>query len=161
MVNGTLIWYYHICTRQVWFMGHAIEPEQEDERVRYGKTLSEIVFRRVGTREVSIDNRIKIDLVKGGVIMEVKKSSKYEKASLMQLAYYLYYLKKEKGISVKGVLLFPEERRRVNVSLDENLEREIERVIDDVKAILNMPVPPPPVKKRYCRKCAFRYLCWA
>ncbi|HIP42776.1 MAG TPA: Dna2/Cas4 domain-containing protein, partial [Aquifex aeolicus] len=23
-VNGTLVWYYHICKREVWLIGHGI-----------------------------------------------------------------------------------------------------------------------------------------
>ncbi|MFZ8834143.1 MAG: Dna2/Cas4 domain-containing protein [Candidatus Caldipriscus sp.] len=29
MVNGTLIWYSYICEREVWFIGHWIEPPQD------------------------------------------------------------------------------------------------------------------------------------
>ena len=47
---------------------------------------------------------------------EIKKSSRFEKVAIMQLAFYLYRLK-EKGISVEGELLIPKERRKVPIKL--------------------------------------------
>ncbi len=161
MVNGTLVWYYYICKRQVWLMGHSIEPEKENPLLAYGRTLTEIVFSRYRVRERNVDNRIKLDIVKNSVVMEIKKSSRYERASYMQLAFYLYYLEKYKGIRTEGVLVFPEERKRIKVRLDDDLRKEIERAIEEVKEIIRSPIPPAPQKVRYCSKCAFRHLCWS
>jgi hypothetical protein len=38
-VNGTLIWYYYICKRQVWLMAHALVPDQEDDNIRQGRDI--------------------------------------------------------------------------------------------------------------------------
>ncbi len=49
--------------------------------------------------------------------MKLKKSSKFEEASKIQLLYYLRELEKA-GINAKGgVLLYPEERKRIDVEL--------------------------------------------
>ena len=29
-ITGTLIWYYFVCKREVWFMAHEITPFQDD-----------------------------------------------------------------------------------------------------------------------------------
>ncbi len=29
-VNGTLIWYYFICQREVWLMGHQLNPDEDN-----------------------------------------------------------------------------------------------------------------------------------
>lgn len=52
VANGTLVWYYHICKRQVWLMGHCIGPEHENPLMAEGRSM------------------------RGNVILEVKKSSK-------------------------------------------------------------------------------------
>ncbi len=142
-------------------MGHSIEPERENPLMAYGRTLTEIVFSRYRVRERSVDNRIKLDVIKDGTILEIKKSSRYERASYMQLAFYLYYLEKYKGVKTEGVLVFPEERRRIKVRLDENLRKEIEGAINEIRSILALTKPPAPMKIKYCGKCAFRFLCWS
>ena len=162
VANGTLVWYYHICKRQVWLMGHGIEPEHEHSLMAEGRSITSLFFRRYEEhKEINLDNRIKIDLMRGNVVMEVKKSSKFLKAAKMQLLFYLYYLKHEKGVEAKGVLSFPEERRRVEVVLDAESEREISGVIKAIEDLINLPAPPSPVKVRYCRRCAYREMCWS
>ena len=160
-INGTLIWYYYICKREVWLIGHGIEPEQENDYVALGRHIHEIFYQR-RKKELSIDNTIKIDILPGRrVIGEIKKSSRYLESAKMQVAFYLYYMKREKGTNMEGLLLIPEERRRIKVSLTPELEAEIKKVVEDIERILSMERPPPAVKVHYCRKCAYRSMCWA
>ena len=160
-IGGTLIWYYYICQREVWLIGHGIEPEQENDYIALGRHIHEIFYRR-RKRELTIDNTIKIDILPGRkVIGEIKKSSRYLKSAKMQVAFYIYYMKREKGISMDGLLLIPEERKRIRISLTPELEEELERTIEDIERILRMERPPPAVKISYCSKCAYRSMCWA
>ena len=41
VVNGTLIWYYNICRREVWLMCRNIVPDQSDENIDYGRFMHE------------------------------------------------------------------------------------------------------------------------
>ena len=160
-IGGTLIWYYYICKREVWLIGHGIEPEQDSDYIALGRHIHEIFYCR-RKRELTIDNTIKIDILPGRrVIGEIKKSSRYLESARMQVAFYLYYMKKEKGVPMEGFLLIPEERRRIKVSLTPELEEEIERAVEDIERILSMERPPPAVKIPYCRRCAYRSMCWA
>lgn len=161
VANGTLVWYYKICKRQVWFMGRGISSEKENLLLVEGRTLSEIFFKRFGgEKEKMVDNRIKVDMLKGRFIIEVKKSSKFIEASKMQVLFYLYYFKRFKGVELEGFLTFPKERKRVRVSLTEDDEKELEKIIKDIERIVNDPSPPPPQKIRYCGKCAYKEMCW-
>ena len=107
---------------------------------------------------------MKIDLLKKGeenyIICEVKKSSRFELSAKMQLAYSIYKLR-EKGIDVKGELLIPKERKRIEIELDEDLEREIRGAVTDIRRIMSSDKPPPTRKTKYCGRCAYRYFCWA
>ena len=76
----------------------------------------------------------------------------------MQLAFYLYKLK-EHGIDAKGRLLFPEERRRVDVELDSKLRDEVENTIIEIEHIIKKPFPPPLKKIGYCKHCAYKEFC--
>jgi len=160
-INGTLIWYYYICKREVWLIGHSIEPEQESDHLTLGRHIHETFYKR-RKKDLSIDNKIKIDILPGRkVIGEIKKSSRFLKSAKMQLAFYLYYMKKEKALEMEGVLMVPEERKRVSIRLTEELEKEVEKAIAEIESILKMERPPPAVKINYCKNCAYREMCWA
>ena len=165
MVNHiipTLIWYYYICPREVWLMAHEINPEQDNPLVELGRIFHEYAYSRE-KKEISLEG-MKIDLLrKEGndyVICEVKKSSRFEISAKMQLAYYLYKLKKI-GIEARGELLIPKEKKKISIELNETLEREIEETILKIEEIIKKEKPPPPEKIKYCGKCAYRYFCWA
>ena len=160
-VNGTLIWYYYICKREVWFISHGIEPNQENDLIALGRLIHEEYYRRA-PKEISIDNRIKIDLTEGGkVIGEVKKSSRYLKSAKMQLLFYIYYLEKTRGVKARGVLLIPEERKRIYLSLTSEDEKEIEKAIKEIEEILKSSKPPELKRTQYCKNCGYRELCWS
>ncbi len=161
LINGTLIWYYYICKREVWLIGHGIEPDQESDLILLGRHIHETFYTR-RKKELTIDNRIKIDVLPGQrVIGEVKKSSKFLKSAKMQLAFYLYYFKHVKGTQMEGQLLIPEERKKLTITLTPELEKEIETAIKEIQDILSLERPPSAVKIPYCKSCAYREMCWA
>ncbi len=159
---GTLIWYYFICKREVWLMARSIVPEQDHDLVAMGRWIEETTYQR-SRKRINLEHVV-IDVMnveKGKILVgEVKKSSRYVKSATMQLAYYLFVLK-QKGIHAEGVLLFPKERKRLQVVLDERLEQELLAVLRDIQAIIRKEVPPPPVPCRFCKKCAYAEFCWS
>lgn len=161
-VTGTLMWYYYICHREVWLMARHVEPESENANLELGRFLQETAYPR-DRKEISVGH-LRFDLVKKKdgqwVVGEVKKSSRYEKSATMQLALYLHELR-ALGIEAQGELLFPEERKRVTVILTPELEAEIEKAKRDILRIAYQEMPPPPVKGKYCRNCAYGDFCWA
>jgi CRISPR-associated exonuclease Cas4 len=40
-VNGTLVWYYSICKREVWLMSRNISPDQRDTNIDIGRFIHE------------------------------------------------------------------------------------------------------------------------
>ncbi|WP_276704814.1 CRISPR-associated protein Cas4 [Caldibacillus debilis] len=161
-VNGTLIWYYFICKREVWLMIHQIAPDQEDDNLEIGRFLSETTYSRQ-KKEMVIGN-IVIDRIRRTgntiVIGEVKKSSKYEKSAYYQLLFYLDTLRKM-GIDAKGELLFPAEKKKLTVEWTEEGSNMLKEVADDIRKIARLPVPPEPKKIAFCKSCAYREYCFA
>jgi CRISPR-associated exonuclease Cas4 len=161
-VNGTLIWYYSICPRQVWFMAHQLTPDEYDDNIVLGRFIHENTYLR-DRHEVQVGN-IKIDLVRGpqgeALIGEIKKSSRARESALMQLKYYLYVLK-EYGLDLKGMLLFPLEKKREEICLDEEGIKEVKAAIAGVRRILSQPLPPSPKRQKWCRPCAYAEYCWS
>jgi len=159
-INGTLIWYYYICPREVWYIGHSIEADQENDFLLLGKHIHELFYKRE-KKEIFIDNTIKIDILSSKkIIGEIKKSSKYLKSAIMQVAFYLLYLK-QKGIFLEGELLIPEERKKEKITLTQEIEKELFTAIKEIKNILNKDKPPKPMKIQYCKTCAYKEMCWS
>lgn len=161
-VTGTHIWYYFICKREVWLIVHNIAADQDDENLDIGRFISEHTYQR-NKKEISIGN-IKVDQVRREgeqlIIGEVKKSSRFKESARFQLLYYLDTLK-QMGIEAKGELLFPEERSKEVVEWTPETKEQLDKAIEDIREIARQPVPPPPKKINFCRKCAYREYCWA
>lgn len=161
-VNGTLVWYYYICKREVWLMAHQLTPDQDDENVKIGKIIGENTYSR-DKKEIDLGNA-KIDLIRTEdgqlVVGEVKKSSRFIESASKQLLFYLLQLK-EMGIEAKGELMIPEERYTCEVELNEKSEAEIRATIKHIEQIVQETRPPGAVKNKYCRSCAYNEFCWA
>jgi len=161
-VNGTLVWYYHICKREVWLMHRQIIPDQKDMNIDIGRFIHEHSYKR-NSKEIYFGN-VKFDIFEktrdGIVIGEIKKSSKAEEASRMQLLYYLYQLK-EAGIKASGVLRYPEERKNTHVKLNRETEKHLLECIEDIKRIALSNIAPEVFRKPVCRRCGYREYCYA
>ncbi len=143
-------------------MAHELNPDENHPFLEMGRIIQDDSYRRE-KKEITYGN-MKIDLLKSGegkvVIGEIKKSSRFEKSAIMQLAFYLYILKKE-GIEAKGELLIPKEKKRIAVELDDKKERELKRAFFEIDELLNRERPPEPKRIKYCTHCAYREFCWA
>ncbi|MGC9200973.1 MAG: CRISPR-associated protein Cas4 [Candidatus Aenigmatarchaeota archaeon] len=130
-----------------------------------GKILGEISFKEIKTKEVMVDQKISIDFIKkeGKLILhDIKKSSKFEKAHVYQMLYYLWYLKNIKGIeNVEGIINYPKERKILKVELTPEKEKEIEEILKKINEIIKQEKPPSPIYKKYCRKCAYFEFCFS
>ncbi len=161
-VNGTLVWYYCICQREVWLMARNIVPDQESEFLDIGRQIHENAYSR-DKKELQVGN-IKLDVIKleNGqlVVGEVKKTSKFKCSARMQLLFYLSVLA-ENGVEARGELFFPEERKREEVILNSETAAELERVKKDILRIIYLDVPPKPVKIQFCKNCAYKEFCWS
>jgi len=62
-INGTLIWYYYICPREVWYINHKIVPDQLNENIEIGRSIDEYYYQR-DIKKTLIDNKIQIDIIK-------------------------------------------------------------------------------------------------
>lgn len=142
-------------------MARGIEPEQRDENLSLGRLVDQNSYAR---EKHQIDfGDSKFDFIQDKnerlVVAEIKKSSRTEKASRLQLAHYLYQLQKE-GIEADGVLLFPTEKTRVEVKLTPDLEKELDSLYAEIEALTSLPTPPPLAHCKYCSKCAYGEYCW-
>ncbi len=158
-INATIFYAYQICPREAWFYYHRINPDQDHELLDLGRITHEFSYRRE-RKEILVDNFLKIDLMKNQLVAEVKRSSRHMEATKMQLIYYLYFLKHEKGLELEGILLFPRERKTERIILTPEAERRIEKTLKQMFPLLLSEKPPPPKRIKYCKSCSFREVCW-
>ncbi|CAM1379525.1 CRISPR-associated protein Cas4 [Fretibacterium fastidiosum] len=160
-IGGTLVWYWSICVRQVWLMARGIEPEPRDDFLALGRLIDRNSYARERHQVAFGDNRF--DFVQGAdgdlVVCEVKKSSRAERSARLQLAHYLYDLQKA-GIEARGVLMFPTEKKRVEVVLTDELMAELDAAYDAIGTLVRRDAPPAAESCKYCGKCAYAEYCW-
>jgi len=160
LVNGTLVQSFMICKRQAWLMSRQITPDQQNPFLELGRLIDEESYGR-DKKKINLDN-IVIDLIRAEdediLVGEVKKSSKAKESAKMQLLFYLYVLK-EKGLNTKGILLFPEEKKREYVELTEELENKIKKLIEEIEYTILQELPPPFKKINFCKNCGYKEFC--
>ena len=161
-VTGSLVQAYTVCPRQAWLASRQICPDEDNVYLALGRLIDQQSYGRE-KKEIRLGH-LCLDLIRRGkkqlVIGEVKKSSRAREAAKLQLAFYLHELA-EMWIEAEGELLFPEERRKERVLLDEAMSQQITEIKEAITALVNEKQPPPPNKNRRCPKCAYAELCWA
>ncbi len=161
-ITGTLVWYYFICHRQVWLMAHSITPDEDNVLIELGKIIHQGFFKREN-KEFELGS-VKIDIIKANekyvLVAEIKKSSKFLESAMMQLVYYLWRLK-ILGINAKGKLLFPKERKHLDVELNDELENKLINALNHIKEIVSLDRCPKACRISYCRNCAYFEFCWS
>lgn len=159
-VQGVKFNYYFICKRKLWLFSNGITMEDESERVSLGKLLHEKAYMyKDNKKEKLIDETIKLDILDGDTVREVKITSSMQNSDKMQLLYYLYYLKKL-GINKKGSLNYVKEKKVVDVILDEESEQIIEDTLVNINKILRLDKPPRVENLKCCKKCAYYEFCY-
>lgn len=161
-IGGTLVWYASICLRQVWLMAHCIEPDERNEQLILGRLVDQSYYSREKHNISFGNNRFDIARKEGEtlVVSEVKKSSRSLKAAQLQTLHYLYELKKA-GIEAKGELLFPKERKKERVILNEESMLELDSLYSIIQNIAKNEIPPAPERVAYCKTCAYNEFCWS
>jgi CRISPR-associated exonuclease Cas4 len=160
-ITGTQINYLFICTRKLWLFSHHIEMEHTSDYVAMGDLLHEESYSRE-KKDIKIDDMIHIDFIdKDGILHDVKSSQSMELSHEMQLLYYLYVLK-QKGLPNRiGVINYPKQRRKTEVELTPDKEKEVVSAIQKVTEINSMPTPPTAEFSKLCKSCSYAELCWS
>lgn len=159
--TGSQLNYFYICQTKLWYFSHNLNMEHNSDLVSQGKHINDSTYQR-NKKDELIDNKICIDYIKKGEMIEIheiKKSNKMEKAHIIQVKYYLFYLK-NKGIKAKAILDYPKLRKREEIILEESDENELQEALIKIKQINDQKTPPEPARKPFCPKCSYYDLCW-
>ncbi len=158
-ITGLMVQYYHVCKRELWFMSRGIDINRETTNIQRGTHVDETSYQDARS-SFMIGNRIQLDVLDSGDIMEVKVSSALEKPAKMQLLFYLWFLREIYDVDKDGVLAYPKERKRKSVTLDEPATEKVESAIAGILNIVEQDHPPELEKKPYCESCLYQDICW-
>ena len=158
-VTGVMMQYYHVCHRKLWFFDHGIEADEQTQEIRRGVRVNSNSYSQ--SKKAKHYGPISPDIMQDGKLVEVKPSSAMEKATEMQLGYYLWYLESICDISKDGVVVYPKERERRELELTTSLAQEIEEAIRGIYDVVTAEEPPEFEEKEVCGTCAYKYLCWS
>ncbi|WP_320043473.1 CRISPR-associated protein Cas4 [uncultured Desulfobacter sp.] len=153
--TGTQVNYFFVCRRKLWLFTRDIRFENENEYVQLGRLIDEYSYTRK-KKQIEIGN-IKIDFLdnKQGIIHEVKKSRKIEKAHIWQVKYYLYWLKFHGIEHITGEIDYPKLKKKEVISLTEKDLEAFEDIFTQMKTILDRDLPPETINRPFCKKCAY------
>ena len=163
-LTGTHINYFFVCKRKLWLWANGIYMEHESQAVEDGLFIHQTSYRRRTNdlMEITI-GRVKVDYYDPvrGIVHEVKKSDKIEKAHIWQIKYYMAALWK-RGLNVKyGVLEYPRLRLRKKISFNPDTDLDlIKKLENQVKQIITSSRPPKLKRKSYCRACSYYEFCF-
>lgn len=159
-ITGVMVYYDLVCKRKLWYFIHEIRMEQDNENVKLGKLLDDSSYTRE-EKHINIDDTINIDFIRArGVIHEVKKSRKIEEAAIWQVKYYLYFLKQRGVEGITGKIDYPLLKQTVTVQLEEDDEMKMQEILEEIRSIEELPLPPDLVRKKICKSCAYYDLCF-
>ncbi len=162
LFTGTQVAYFVVCPTKLWLFSHFLTRESESDLVALGALLQESAYSRA-EKDVLIDQKISIDFIRKGekiILHEIKKSQKLEKTHEYQMLYYLYYLKNLKGIEAEGIINYPTKRKVKKVVLTPEKEKEIKKILENIRKIISLSSPPKPQRKSYCKRCAYFEFCF-
>lgn len=159
-ITGNMINYYFVCKRKLWYFTHDITMEHNSEAVAIGKLIDETSYSRQ-RKSILIDESINIDFIKDwNIIHEIKKSKAIEEASIWQVKYYIYVLRNH-GVEIKkGILDYPQIRKRQDVYLEEEDIARIKEIIDEIETIKKGKLPKEKKSLKLCKKCSYYELCY-
>lgn len=161
LLTGTQMNYLYVCPVKLWYFSHHVSMEHSSDLVASGRFLHETSYSR-DSKEVRMPG-IALDFVRKGDVLEVhevKKSPKMEKAHEMQALYYIYLLKKS-GVRARAVIDYPLLRKKRELELSPESEKEVMDSIAEISRLISLPVPPSASRKPFCPKCAYYELCWS
>jgi len=161
VVTGTQVAYWIVCHRKLWLFSHNLNMEAFSDFVEMGRLLSLERFRRE-EKEVEV-GRIKLDFLRVGeevVVHEVKHSKALEEAHIWQVKYYLFVLQ-SLGVSARrGVIHYPRQMRKRDVTFTEEDRDLIRQALEGIQGVLARAQPPDVERKPYCKKCAYYFFCF-
>lgn len=159
-VTGIMVYYYFVCKRKLWYFVHGIQMEEDNQNVKLGKLLDETSYVR-DNKHIMIDGVINLDFMKGNnIIHEIKKSKSIEEAGIMQVKYYLYYLRQKGLTDMKAKIDYPLLKQSISLELNDEDFQMMEETLNNIILLVNNEKVPIFVKTNICKKCAYHDLCF-
>ena len=152
-INGSLLKNYAHCKRQAYL--YYLGINFRNELIKKGEALHEINK----SQDMVFDN-IKVDIIKEGNLIELKKTSSNFKGTKLQILYYLKYFK-DRGVILQGIIKDMTTKKTYEVSLTNKNEAFLLNTIKEINNLIKQKEIPERLPKRsMCKGCSFYNYCW-
>ena len=162
LITGSAILSYHTCALQAWLTMRRFAPDQDNPFLIVGRHIHRNSYYEKGEKEIELPGA-KIDIIwteeTVTIVGEIKKSSRSVTGAKLQLLFYLKLLA-DRGIRAEGRIMIPVEKKTIEIHWNEQAQKELEEVIDRLKALSESEAPCPE-RKSACGKCGFADFCWS
>ncbi len=171
-LTATHINYYRVCHRKLWLFANSIQMEQTSDLVADGKVIEEESYRRRTERYsqielssnfhgISLSGKIDFFDTRDQIIHETKRSNKVEQAHIWQVKFYLWLMKLNDIDAEKGVVEYPKLREREEVFLEESDIEYLEKIVREIKVLIENKECPPVINARICKSCSYYDFCYS
>lgn len=138
--------------------------EHTADHVAEGKLIGETSYGDRAARYTEIEaDGVKIDYYdpRNKVVHEIKKSNKMQESHIAQVKYYIWKLA-QKGIAgVTGIIEYPRQKQRLQVTLGQEEAELIEQWEKEVAQIMTLESCPLVIHAKICQTCSYYDLCYA
>ena len=152
-ITGTLIKNYLHCKREAYLYYYGLNFR--NELVKIGEVMHE----EQNPNEFVFES-LKIDDIQDNDIVEFKKTSSNKEGTKFQVLWYLKYFK-DRGLNLKGRIVDLTNNSSKIVVLNENNERELLNLIEEIKSVLKGDLPEKNKRRKNCKGCSFFDYCWS
>lgn len=152
-LTGTLIKNFYHCKRQAYLYYYGLNFRNEIIRI------GEIMHEEQKSKELVFE-KVKVDDIKGDLLIEYKKTSSNLNGTRMQVLYYLKTLA-EKGVFLKGVVRDLTYQKDYAVEFNEETENELQQMEQAITKMISNSIPARKEKRKECRGCSFFDYCWS
>ena len=159
-VHGLLFQHAVLCPTRGWLHYHRVDCAHLNRHMKAGMVAHEIHYE--GAAQETVGYGIRPDLVDWGTrtVSEVKRHWMSDRATKMQLAFYMAVLTVATGARWRGAIRVPTTRRVTSVEWSTSLLADVQAAWVAVQAIIAAPDPPRSVARPICQGCSYRLLCW-
>jgi CRISPR-associated exonuclease Cas4 len=128
-VGGLKLQYYATCLRRLWLCSHHVTL---DSHSRSASRETERGACNEGRRKLSLDGIIEVDVLNDETVVGAKPAGAPVAATRLQLAYYMYYLRRRGLGGLWGELRLLPDGGRKRVRLAARLAAQVEEVVHEL-----------------------------
>jgi len=159
LIHIEQIWDENRATAEGRIMHERVHEQNRESRgnvrIEYGLPLRSLRLGLIGKADVVEFHRFAKDTWQPFPVEYKRGKPKHDHCDLIQLCAQAMCLEEMLSVSIPaGAIFYGRTRRRLDVTLDENLRRETEDAAERARQLIASGKTPPPVYEKRCERCS-------